>query len=873
MSARHNSRKTARRNSAARNCKSKSKYYRTLRYEPLEDRRLLAVVTVTTLADTIDFNDGFTSFREAIFAANTVAGADTIDFKLSLTAGGPATIVLTQGELKITDALTIAGPGADRLTIDASGSDPTPGVVDRKGSRIFNVDDQIAPQIAVSINGLRVTGGDTSSSGGAILSNEELHLTDDVIEQNAANYSVIYSRGVLTIDRNRVVNNTITSTLSGVGIINAGALTIRESEISGNIGSGVSTGGAAALIADTTVANNAGQGLILKSTGAQLLRSTISGNIGERGGVSFIGGGTLLISDSTISRNTGLSFNQGGGGAYFNVSGAGKVTIQNSLFVDNRGPSGGGILAKGSLEVFDSEFRGNAATSGNGGGISLGESSAQIVEIFVSGTTFRENTARQKGGAVYLLLPTNRTAKFVGDTFSANTADMQGGGIAIEGNATATISRSTFHGNHTAGSGGGMWMSGSQIRVEDSTIEFNSANVNGGGVLIVATGQDMALSQTTISGNYAGGNGGGVSVTVNSGTATIANSTITLNSAGSLGGGISASGAGALRMTHTIDSANVQFNKAPDLSTTVKTLDLTYSLIGTAAGTSLAPAPVGAPDAHGNLIGGFTATTAINPKLGPLDNNGGPTLTHAFFPGSPGINAGDPMAVPGVNGVPISDQRGAPFTRVYGGRIDIGAFEFQPTGGLVGDFNRNGIVDAGDYVIGRKQSGSTVVPASGADANGDGKVNDADLVLWSSNFGAAQSPAASSVVQQLSATEVATESPAASGQAGLPLQGTSKDPSNVGSHFSQLTTELAADVASPANRKVLKPLLRKPTTTTNIADVDLAIEAWLVTRASDGGKHSTEALSSKLNSADGASEARERRASLDIAVDDALAVL
>ena len=113
----------------------------TLRYEPLEDRRLLAVVTVNTLADTINFNDGLTSLREAIFATNMVAGADTIDFAPASPPSGPATILLTQGELKITDSLTINGPGANLLTIDASGNDPTPTLINGDGTRIFNIDD------------------------------------------------------------------------------------------------------------------------------------------------------------------------------------------------------------------------------------------------------------------------------------------------------------------------------------------------------------------------------------------------------------------------------------------------------------------------------------------------------------------------------------------------------------------------------------------------------------------------------------------------------------------------------------------------------------------------------------------------------------
>jgi hypothetical protein len=110
-------------------------------------------------------------------------------------------------------------------------------------------------------------------------------------------------------------------------------------------------------------------------------------------------------------------------------------------------------------------------------------------------------------------------------------------------------------------------------------------------------------------------------------------------------------------------------------------------------------------------------------------------MTQALLPGSPAINAGDPAAMAGANGVPLHDQRGAPFTRVYGGRIDIGAFESQPTNYVLGDFNRDGTVDAADYSLWRKQSGLTVAPGTGSDANGDGLVNEADAVVWRSNFG------------------------------------------------------------------------------------------------------------------------------------------
>ena len=63
-----------------------------------------------------------------------------------------------------------------------------------------------------------------------------------------------------------------------------------------------------------------------------------------------------------------------------------------------------------------------------------------------------------------------------------------------------------------------------------------------------------------------------------------------------------------------------------------------------------------------------------DPLLGPLQDNGGPTFTHALLPGSPAINAGDPNFTP----PPVNDQRGCHFDRVFNGRIDIGAFEAQP---------------------------------------------------------------------------------------------------------------------------------------------------------------------------------------------------
>jgi hypothetical protein len=60
--------------------------------------------------------------------------------------------------------------------------------------------------------------------------------------------------------------------------------------------------------------------------------------------------------------------------------------------------------------------------------------------------------------------------------------------------------------------------------------------------------------------------------------------------------------------------------------------------------------------------------------LGPLQDNGGSTFTHALLTGSPAINAGDPNFAP----PPLFDQRGFGYPRVIGERVDIGSFELQP---------------------------------------------------------------------------------------------------------------------------------------------------------------------------------------------------
>src|SRR6185437_7907912 len=91
-----------------------------------------------------------------------------------------------------------------------------------------------------------------------------------------------------------------------------------------------------------------------------------------------------------------------------------------------------------------------------------------------------------------------------------------------------------------------------------------------------------------------------------------------------------------------------------------------HSLIGVDDGTPLAPAPVGSPDANGNLVGTFASP--LDAHLGPLADNGGQTQTVALLPGSPAINAGDNSLAIAPDNTPLTtDQRGAGFPRIFDG--------------------------------------------------------------------------------------------------------------------------------------------------------------------------------------------------------------
>ncbi|MDQ3704986.1 MAG: Ig-like domain-containing protein [Chloroflexota bacterium] len=221
----------------------------------------------------------------------------------------------------------------------------------------------------------------------------------------------------------------------------------------------------------------------------------------------------------------------------------------------------------------------------------------------------------------------------------ANGRSILGGGILNESSNTLTVSNSTLSGNNAnegfASGGGGIWNNGGMLTVSNSTLSGNSANYAGGGIHNNSPGT-LTVSNSTLSGNSVTdvdyGKGGGISS--NGGSVTLKNTIVANSPSG-----------GSCYGTITNGGYNLDSDGSCGFGTT------NYSLSGTTA-------------------------TPLDPQLGSLANNGGPTLTHALLAGSPAIDKGSSFSA-------TIDQRGLPRPSNFVGIVnaddgsDIGAFESQ----------------------------------------------------------------------------------------------------------------------------------------------------------------------------------------------------
>jgi hypothetical protein len=599
---------------------------RRLTLELLEGRCLPS--TVTNLDDA---GDG--SLRQALL--DTPAGG-VVEFQAGLTG----TINLTSGELVINNDVTIAGPGADLLNVSGN----------HRG-RVFDIP---AP-VHVDISGLTISNGQVAAG---------------------VNGGGIYNVGRLTVADCTLSGNTTPAVVdggSGGGIFNAGTLTAVDSTFSGNVAGGGGSG-------------SGGGGGIANQGTLTVVGSAFSNNFGIAGGGIDNRANRATVIDSIFRGNTSRGEGSGGAG----IANFGTMTVTGSTFSGNMAMSsvGGGIdnfPAADMLTVVDSTFSNNSAALG--GGIDNGST------LTITESTLSDNSAANGGGAI---ANTVGVLTITNCSIMANSTGGPGGGIATN-ISTVTVNNTTISGNHASTSGGGIDNAGYSGRgvltITASTLSNNSADIAGGAIhnstLLNGIPVLLAITNSTLSNNSAPSGGAIDNIAA---ALTITNSTLSNNSAAS-GGAINNHDNGIFNNgTVTLTSCTLSGNSATQ---TGGALEEASSQGSTTVRNSIVAANTApsSPDADGslnsqgyNLIGDGTGSSGwidtdsvgtadapIDPVLGPLQDNGGPTWTMAVLPGSPALAAGD-SALLGT-----ADQRGVPRS----GSVNMGAYQASAIGIIV----------------------------------------------------------------------------------------------------------------------------------------------------------------------------------------------
>ena len=409
---------------------------------------------------------------------------------------------------------------------------------------------------------------------------------------------------------------------------------------------------------------------------------TILGEGSELTIIQAAGDGTSAterVIDINIGVNVtieGVTIRYGNGGWGGGIRSQGNLTITHSIVISNTANDyGGGIYnlassmgTSATLNIIGSTIHGNSTGIGGGGIYNLGNYGEAIVNL--SDSTVSGNTAGSSGGGIYNHgRDGTATIKLVRTAVNGNSSLPFGGGgisnFADNGGADADLDiiDSTVD-NNSASHGGGIYVQSGggsiHVNLDKSTISNNEATVNGGGIYGYALSGDCSITLTnvTISGNSAISGGGVYHWGGASGTANlnIIASTISTNTASFLYGGVyntvvvGGSGSAAITMTHSILGNNTGGDCHNNAGAVFNNNE--YNIIESDTGSC------------------GTSFFAGDPGLGPLQDNGGPTYTHALLEGSQAIDA-----IPQTSCLLTNDQRGVMRPLGYG--CDIGAFEYE----------------------------------------------------------------------------------------------------------------------------------------------------------------------------------------------------
>ena len=384
---------------------------------------------------------------------------------------------------------------------------------------------------------------------------------------------------------------------------------------------------------------------------------------GLQGTIDLEASDLFIRKDLTVDGDGRITVDaQGNSRAFFigALSVAEPITVTLSGLTVKNGHQGGAggiaIVFDATVSIRNSTISDNTST-GIAGGIAISSASS----LTLVNSTVKGNTAEEEGGGIH----NNGTLTVINSTIDGNTANAPGGGIFNDG-PTLVVTASTLSGNGSAGDGGGLFVSRGEVTVGGTTISGNSA-ARGGGVA---------------NGNVLFGGPGAPP----GGILTIRSSTITANSGTSFGGGIVNSGSLArTTVANTIVAGNTR-----DCSTVSSGLSsLGHNLVGTC------PEIAAASDV---LVQESQVFTEVLER--DLEDNGGPTKTHALIARGRASDAG---YCPGET----ADQRG--FARPVDDLVmpnaldacDIGAYELQGPVAIVADLMISQTVEQDQRQAGR----------------------------------------------------------------------------------------------------------------------------------------------------------------------------
>lgn len=364
--------------------------------------------------------------------------------------------------------------------------------------------------------------------------------------------------------------------------------------------------------------------------------------------------------------------------------------------------------------------------------LEIGFRSGSPEDVKISGLTFTGGDHNQNGGAIASfwdltihdsvitgnagnlgggVYQRNGSLTLLNSNVSQNAASQSGGGIVTFSLDDTLIQDSTVDGN-TATTGGGIANFAGEISIANSTISGNSATITGGGIYN-ARDSFLTIRTATVSGNSSSYGAG----LTNLEEARVLSSTIAANISNRSSRGIENNGSRLSLFNSIVEGEVTHFDMGSDLTGSNNLFGATsdnFPIVGT-----------------NNLFN-------LDPRLGPLEENGGLTKTHALLVGSPALDAGNISFQPGTFGVPIvNDQRGAGYARIADGdgsdgpRLDIGAFESQESlTVLPGDFDGDDAVSYADLTVWEDSYGNSV----NADADNDGDSDGSDFLIWQRNL-------------------------------------------------------------------------------------------------------------------------------------------